>query len=473
MHLDALLGGIEVLSVVGDPTREITGITHDSRRVSPGALFCCVPGRLADGHDFAPLAVAAGAAALLCQRPLGTGATEVVVRDVRRAMGPVAAEFHGRPSAALTLVGVTGTNGKTTTVHLVHSVLAAAGWRSGVIGTLTGARTTPEAPELQALLATMRDQATAAVAVEVSSHALAMHRTAGTRFDVAVFTNLSRDHLDFHASMEDYFAAKASLFEPGVAERAVVNLDDAHGRLLHDAAQVPTVGYQLHDAAELVVGAAQSTFRWRGVPMRVPMGGRFNVSNALAAATVGASLGIDATTIAAGLEAAGPVPGRFESIDEGQPFRVLVDYAHTPDGLEEVLAAAREVAGGHRVIVVFGAGGDRDRAKRPAMGTVAARGADIAVVTSDNPRSEDPGAIISDIMGGVPDQSAPGADAAVLVDADRRAAIAAALAVARAGDVVVVAGKGHETTQTFGEHVVPFDDRAVVHELLREAEASW
>ncbi len=477
-HLDRLLGSIEVLSVAGDPSAVmVTDVAHDSRRAGPGTLFCCVPGRRADGHDFAPAAVSAGAVALLCQRPLGLGAVEIVVRDVRRAMGPLAAQLHDRPSDTLAVVGVTGTNGKTTTVHLLASILEADGRPTGVIGTLTGARTTPEAPELQALLAAMRDQAMAAVAMEVSSHALAMHRTGGTRFEVAVFTNLSRDHLDFHASMEEYFQAKASLFDRGVAAAAVVNLDDPHGRLLHDAAQVPTTGYRLEDAHDLVCAAGQSRFRWRGVDVTVPMGGRFNVSNALAAASAASARGVVAATVAAGLEGAGPVPGRFEPVDEGQPFVVIVDYAHTPDGIDEVLSSARALvrpgAGPGRVIIVFGAGGDRDRAKRPAMGAAAVRGADLVVVTSDNPRGEDPDAIISEIMRGIPDRSARPAGTAVLVEPDRGAALDVALAEAAPGDVVVVAGKGHERTQTMGDRVLAFDDREVLRGALRRREGRW
>jgi UDP-N-acetylmuramoyl-L-alanyl-D-glutamate--2,6-diaminopimelate ligase len=339
-----------------------------------------------------------------------------------------------------------------------------------MIGTLTGARTTPESSELQALLASMVVEGKQAVAMEVSSHALAQHRVDATRFAVAVFTNLSRDHLDFHASMEEYFEVKARLFEPDRSSVGVVNVDDPHGRLLVEAARIPMHPFSLDDAVDLEVGAASSTFRWQGEAVRLPLGGRFNVSNALAAATAARLLDVPAATIAAGLSSAAPVAGRFEPVDAGQPFRVVVDYAHTPDGLEQLLAAAREVAGSGRVIVVFGAGGDRDRTKRPAMGAIAARLADRVVVTSDNPRSEEPRAIIDEIVAGAGDRTR------IVVEPDRRVAIDLALDGAAAGDVVVVAGKGHETTQTIGARVLEFDDRVVVREgleRLRRAGAGW
>jgi UDP-N-acetylmuramoyl-L-alanyl-D-glutamate--2,6-diaminopimelate ligase len=301
--------------------------------------------------------------------------------------------------------------------------------------------------------------------MEVSSHALALHRVDGTNFAMAVFTNLTRDHLDFHGTMERYFEAKARLFTAGFAARAVVNADDPHGRLLLDAAEIPTVPYSLADVSGLELRPSGSAFTWRDERVAVPIGGRHNVMNALAAATAAGELGIPIPTIALGIGNAGPVPGRFEPIDEGQAFSVVVDYAHTPDGLERVLEAAREVAAGQRVVVVFGAGGDRDRTKRPAMGAAAAAGADIAIVTSDNPRSEDPGAIIAEVVSGAPASS-------LMVQPDRRQAISLAFDEASAGDVVVIAGKGHEITQTIGDLVLPFDDRVVAREeLLRLAGA--
>ena len=462
MQLSSLLDGLDVREVRGDASVEITGVTHDSRLVQPGSLFCCVPGRVSDGHDHAPAAVAAGASALLCERVLDLAAAEVVVADARAAMGPVAAAFHGHPSRAMDVVGVTGTNGKTTTTWLLRAILEHAGRPTGVIGTLDGTRTTPEATDLQARLAGLRDEGMTAVAMEVSSHALALDRVAGTRFRVAVFTNLSQDHLDFHESMEDYFAAKARLFEPSLADTAVVNVDDPRGMLLLRAAHVPTTGYSVRsDVEDLVLGAASSTGTWRGRRLVVPLGGEFNVANALAALSAATLLGVDEDTALAGLASAPAVPGRFERVETGRGFGVVVDFAHTPDGVEQLLRAARAVTPDGRVIVVLGAGGDKDRQKRPLMGEAAARLADVVVVTSDNPRSEDPAAIAEAVRSGT---TAGRAD--VRVELDRRAAIAAALAEAQDGDLVVVAGKGHETTQIIGDRVLPFDDREVVRDVL-------
>jgi UDP-N-acetylmuramoyl-L-alanyl-D-glutamate--2,6-diaminopimelate ligase len=462
MHLDHLLEGIAVEDRRGDASVDVTGVTHDSRQVGPGSLFCCVPGRVTDGHDHAPGAVAAGAVALLCERPLDLPVAQVVVADARATMGPVAAAFHGHPSASMDVVGVTGTNGKTTTTFLLQAILEAAGRPTGVIGTLSGARTTPEAPELQARLAELRDEGRRAVAMEVSSHALALDRVAGTRFRVAVFTNLSRDHLDFHETMEDYFAAKARLFEPRYADVAVVNADDPRGRLLADAASVPTRTYSLHDVEGLELGATTSTGTWRGHRLVVPLGGSFNVANALAALGAAVELGVDEATAVAVLDGAAQVPGRCEVLSTDQQVEVVGDYAHTPDGVEQVLKAARAVAAG-RVLVVLGAGGDRDWDKRPMMGEAAARHADVVVVTSDNPRSEDPEVIAAAVAAG----AAGHRD--VRVELDRRAAIELAVHDARPGDVVVVAGKGHETTQTIGDRVLPFDDREVVRDVLDSA----
>ena len=462
MQLSALLDGLDVHEVRGDASVEVTGVTHDSRRVAPGFLFCCVPGRRTDGHDHARGADDAGAVALLCERPLDLAAAEVVVGDARASMGPVAAAFHGHPSHAMDVVGVTGTNGKTTTTWLLRAILEHAGRRTGVIGTLDGARTTPEATDLQARLAELRDAGSAAVAMEVSSHALALDRVAGTRFRVAVFTNLSQDHLDFHESMEDYFAAKARLFEPALTDRAVVNVDDPRGLLLVHAAHVPTTGYSVrNDVEALELGSASSTGRWRGRPLVVPLGGEFNVANALAALTAATLLGVDEDVALAGLAQAPAVPGRFERVETGRGYGVVVDFAHTPDGVEQLLRAARAVTPSGRVLVVLGAGGDKDRQKRPLMGEAAARFGDVVYVTSDNPRSEDPAAIAEAVRTG-----AAAGPAEVRVELDRRAAIAAALAEARDGDLVVIAGKGHETTQIIGDRVLPFDDREVVRDVL-------
>ncbi len=459
--VDALEGRAPIvdLVVVGETTTALGRAVHDSRTVEPGDVFCCVVGANHDGHDHAPAAVAAGAAALVCERPLGLGVPELRVRSVRAAMGPVAAALVGHPSEHLEVVGITGTNGKTTVAHLLAATLEAAGRSCGIIGTLTGTRTTPEAPELQERLAALVAEGTGAVAMEVSSHALDLHRVDGTRFRLAVFTNLSRDHLDHHGDMASYFQAKARLFEPELCDGAVCNLDDPHGRLLVDAARVPTVGYSLADAEALVLGPHGSRFRWRGVEIELPLAGRFNVSNALAVATVAAELGLEPAEVARGLAGGSNVPGRFERVDVGQGFLAVVDYAHTPDGLEQVLTSVRELVDG-RIIVVFGAGGDRDRSKRVHMGEVAARSGDVVVLTTDNPRSEPPAAIISEVRRGMED------DVDLRVEPDRRAAIALAVSEAADGDVVVVAGKGHETTQIIGDDVRPFDDREELRSAL-------
>jgi UDP-N-acetylmuramoyl-L-alanyl-D-glutamate--2,6-diaminopimelate ligase len=361
------------------------------------------------------------------------------------------------------VVGITGTNGKTTTSYLLAAVMEHAGRPTGVLGTLTGAFTTPEAPELQARLATLADEGKRAVAMEVSSHALAMHRVDGTRFRVAVFTNLGRDHLDFHRTPERYFAAKAALFTPELADHGVVNADDVRGRQLLDLAPIPLTPFSMADAAGLVVGPTSCRFCWRGQPVELPLGGRFNAANALAAASAASLLGIDDHTIATALSMAAPVPGRMEAIDAGQPFRVIVDFAHTPDALAGLLSELRAVADG-RVIVVFGCGGDRDREKRPLMGRAASEGADEVVVTSDNPRHEAAEAIIDEIVAGIPVPRR----GSVAIQADRRTAIAVAFDAAGPGDVVVIAGKGHETTQTVDDEHRPFDDRVVARMLLEE-----
>ncbi|WP_426572587.1 UDP-N-acetylmuramoyl-L-alanyl-D-glutamate--2,6-diaminopimelate ligase [Aquihabitans sp. McL0605] len=457
-------GSLGALDLVGDPAVAVTAITHDSRRVGPGSLYCCVPGAVFDGHDFAEAAVAAGAAALLCERRLAVDVPQLVVPSVRRAMGPLAAAVHGFPSESLELVGITGTNGKTTIAALLASIAAAAGRPSGVIGTLTGARTTPEAPELQELLAEMASAGRELVAMEVSSHALDLHRVDGCRFRVAVFTNLSQDHLDHHGTMEAYFAAKARLFGPELCDLAVLNLDEPHGRLLADAAQVPYIGYSLDQAEHLSLSAEGSRFTWRGAVIDLPLPGRFNVANALAAATAAEALGVPVDAIARGLAGAGVVDGRFERIDNGQPFLAAVDYAHTPEGLRQLLEAARELATG-RVIIVFGAGGDRDPGKRPKMGEAAGELADVVVLTTDNPRGEDPAAIISAVQNGM-DQPND-----LRIEPDRAAAIALAVEESGPGDVLLVAGKGHETTQIIGDVITEFDDREVLRGAL--VAAGW
>lgn len=467
MRLSALIAGLADADLRGDDV-EISDVVLDSRAVRPGALFCCVTGATVDGHDFAAAAADAGAAALLVERRLGLDLPQVIVPEVRAAVAPVAAQFHGHPAESITVVGITGTNGKTTTAQLLGDILRVDGRRVEVLGTLSGARTTPEAPDLQRMLAGWRDAGVDVVVMEVSSHALALHRVDGTRFRVAVFTNLSRDHLDFHASMEEYFETKARLFEPRFSDRAVVNLDTPHGRLLRDSATIPTDGFSLDEVSALVLGLDGSTFDWRGQHVELPLGGSFNVSNALAAANTALVLDVEPSVIARGLSGAAVVPGRFEAVDEGQPHAVIVDFAHTPDGLDQVLRAAGELVteGSGRVIVVFGCGGDRDPSKRGPMGAIAAARADVVVVTADNSRSEPSDRIAAAIMEGI-EHSRPSRAHEVIVDLDRRSAIGRALSLATAGDVVVIAGKGHETTQTIGDLVEPFDDRLVAAEWLR------
>jgi len=448
--------------VVGDLHTVVSSATHDSRRVRPRGLFCCVRGARADGHDYAAAAVAAGATALVVDHELDLPVTQIVVNDVRIAMGPLCAALYGHPARRLTVVGITGTNGKTTTAHLLAHILRSVGQPVAVLGTLSGAFTTPEAPDLQEHLAALAQGGVTAVVMEVSSHALALHRVDGMQFDLAVFTNLGRDHLDLHGTMEQYLAAKERLFTADLASAGVVNLDDPAGRVIAERAAIEITGYSLGELAQIEVHADRHSYRWRGCKVSVPIGASFNVTNSLAAATAAAVLGIDPADVAAALATAPAVPGRFEPVEEGQSFHVIVDFAHTPDGLGAVLGAARSAAGSHRVIAVFGCGGDRDRTKRPRMGEVAAGAADLVVVTSDNPRSEEPRAIIGEILAGVPADLLPN----VLVEPDRALAMEAAFRIARPGDVVVVAGKGHEATQTIGDQVLQFDDRAVARRIL-------
>ena len=473
----------------GDADVEVSAITHDSRRTTPGSCFACIPGAVTDGHDHAADAVARGAVALLVERPLPLPVPQARVASVRAVLGPVAAALFGDPSASMRVLGVTGTNGKTTTTYLLEAIARRAGDRVGVVGTVgarlagepitdavAGAHTTPEASDLQALLARMRDAGADTVAMEVSSHALDQHRVDGTQFAAVCFTNLSREHLDYHGTLDAYFEAKASLFTRTRTPAAAVNLDDARGaelarRALADGLDVWT--YSVDDASA-DVGASTVTFgahatratlvdRRSGTEaiVELPLVGEFNLANALAAAATSRSAGVPFAAVVAGLADPLVVPGRLEGVDAGQPFAVLVDYAHTPDALGRVLDAARPLAAtGGRVVCVFGCGGDRDPGKRPLMGEAVAARADLAVLTSDNPRSEDPQAIADAVLPGL----AGAAD--VQVELDRRRAIALALGAARSGDVVVVAGKGHETGQTAQGRTVPFDDRVVAREEL-------
>jgi UDP-N-acetylmuramoyl-L-alanyl-D-glutamate--2,6-diaminopimelate ligase len=456
----------------------ISGVTYRSGDVVPGALFFCVPGERTDGHRYAGEAVSAGASTLVVERwldPPADRAVQVLVRSVREAMGPMSAAFYGWPGNRMPVVGVTGTNGKTTTTYLLEGVFRAAGIEAGVIGT-TGVRvggrpapfdrTTPEAPDLQRLLASMLDAGVGGVAMEVSSHGLDQHRVDGTRFACVAFTNLSQDHLDYHGTLEAYFAAKARLFTPVFAVRGVVNGDDPAGRRLAAASSIPVVTFGLDADADIrATGVDVSPdgvrFLIDGLEVKSRLRAPFNVSNCLAAIAVARELGLDDTVTADGIASVEEVPGRLESIEAGQPFAVLIDYAHTPDSLANVLRAARQLTDG-RVIAVFGCGGDRDRGKRPLMGEAVTSAADLAVITSDNPRSEDPVAIIAEIVPG-----AQRGGGSFLLEPDRRAAIRYAVSEARPGDLVLIAGKGHETGQEFADHTDPFDDREVAREQLR------
>ena len=465
MPLRDVISRVQPELVIGDAHGVlVSDVQFDHRLVHPnteaGDLFCCVPGEHRDGHDFAGLAVEAGAVALLCERPVtdaGKSAQLVVgAGRSRTAMAEAACTVHHDPAAQLTTVGVTGTNGKTTTTYLLQSVLEAEGWPTSVIGTLGGARTTPEAPDLQRQLAAAVTGGRRAVALEVTSHALVQHRVDGYAHDVAVFTNLSQDHLDFHGTMERYFEAKATLFTHEHARNGVVNADDPYGERLMEQCKIPVRAFRLSDASSLKMDLRASRFVLEGHSVHLHLTGEPNVRNALAAAAAARVLGASAANIADGLSAAKGVPGRFEFVENALGLAVVVDYAHTPSALQEALAAIRLLSGEGRLVVVFGAGGDRDREKRPLMGRAVTGSADIAVLTSDNPRHEDPNAIIREVETGC-----DGA-AELVVEPDRREAIALALGLARRGDVVVVAGKGHETVQQTGDRLAEFDDREVV-----------
>ncbi|HEX5310131.1 MAG TPA: UDP-N-acetylmuramoyl-L-alanyl-D-glutamate--2,6-diaminopimelate ligase [Solirubrobacteraceae bacterium] len=484
---------------------EIAQLAYDSRAVAPRALFFCVPGHERDGHEFAVAAVASGAAALVLERSLGLGVPELLVESVRDAMGPIAVRFYDDPTSRLQVLGVTGTNGKTTSAHLLRHLIEAQGERCGLLGTVRtviagserdadwgsiphsrhaagapiGQRTTPEAIDLQRDFRAMLDGGDAYCAMEVSSHALSLQRTRGTRFAAAIFTNLTQDHLDFHATMEDYFQAKRQLFLPvdGLPAPAVsvVNVDDPYGRRLvgelDRAVTFAIDGDADYRAHHLRTDLSGSRFRLSTPDgersISLPLAGRYNVANALAALAACHALGGQLDVLVAGLESGVRVPGRLEPVEEGQGFAVLVDYAHTPDSLENVLSAAHGLGDG-RVICVFGAGGDRDRGKRPLMGEIGARLADVLVVTSDNPRSEDPEQILAEIMAGARSAERPARAPAVEAQVDRRAAIERAVDIARDGDVLVIAGKGHEQGQELaGGMKVPFDDVTVAREALR------
>jgi UDP-N-acetylmuramoyl-L-alanyl-D-glutamate--2,6-diaminopimelate ligase len=477
--MNLLFDDITVIETAGDPAAvDVRGIAHDSRRVVPGDLFCCVPGELSDGHAFAAEAVDRGAVGLLCEhfvpelldRPVVQ--TLVAPGTIRPVMARLAAAFYGFPARDLLTIGVTGTNGKTTVTRLLGDLLEATGRPTTVLGTLSGVRTTPEATELQGLLAQVRDRQLVdgrshVVAMEVSSHALAQSRVEGIHFDVAAFTNLSHDHLDYHGTMEEYFGVKSALFTADHAVRGVINADDPWGQRLLRKSRIPMVAVHRHDASDVVLAPGRTWFTWRGHRVATPLTGAVNVDNALLAAETALILGVEIPEIVAAFPHVSPAPGRFQVLSAptspagaalgSPPFTVVVDYAHTPAGLDVVLREARGMAGeGGRVLVAFGCGGNRDRAKRPKMGHAASLLSDVAVLTSDNPRDEDPLSIIEEVRAGVAADAPP--HAAFMVEPDRRAAIALVLEEARAGDVVVIAGKGHEDYQEIGGVRLPFDD---------------
>ena len=477
VDLEALIRALAPSEVTGARPVAIGDLAYDTRNVSAAALFFCVSGARVDGHDLAWEAIENGAAALVVERVLDVDVPQLVVEDVRAAMAVAADVFFGEPTRELEIVGVTGTNGKSTTAFLLHSMLEAAGRRPGLVGTVSwivggeeraAPFTTPEAIELQRLFREMVDSGDRSAAIEASSHGAAFRRLDRVRFDALVFTNLSQDHLDLHGTMEEYFQAKRRLFTGPQPPPAAVNLGDEWGqRLAAELAashRAPLVTFGLEEGAEMWADCLELTvegsrFQAGGMTFETSLRGTFNVENVLGAVSAGLLLDLDEESIQEGVARVSQVPGRFEAIAAGQPFAALVDYAHTPDSLETVLRAARDLGEG-RVIVVFGAGGDRDRGKRALMGKVAVECADVAIVTSDNPRSEDPLAIIQDVL--------QGAGTDVEIDLDRRSAIHRAVGLAEPGDVVVVAGKGHEQGQEIAGSVQPFDDRVVVREALAE-----
>ncbi|TAJ09625.1 MAG: UDP-N-acetylmuramoyl-L-alanyl-D-glutamate--2,6-diaminopimelate ligase [Nitrospirae bacterium] len=498
MRLAELIEPLEAVTRPGGLGVEVTGLTDDSRCVKPGHVFVAVKGGKADGHRHLVQAVQAGAAALVVQEPPAGGSVPpavpvIQVPDSRRAVGLLAGRFHGDPSSRLTMIGVTGTNGKTTITYLCRAVLEAAGRKVGVIGTVAyqigaevipASHTTPGAVELQALLARMVAAGLDTAVMEVSSHALALDRTAGCEFDLAVFTNLTQDHLDFHADLEEYFQAKVRLFSALSPtgrklkpKRAIVNVDDERGPRVCQACRVPVWTYAIRRPADIRAEAVRLSLAGTNFTVVTPVGrfevasklvGEHNVYNLLAAIGVGLQEGLTQEQIRAGLASVENVPGRFERVEAGQDFTVVVDYAHTEDALMRLLAAANRLKTG-RVITLFGCGGDRDRGKRPKMGRVAAEQSDVVVLTSDNPRSEDPAAILREVEVGVKEAlAAAPARAQYRVIADRRQAIEAAIREARTGDTVLIAGKGHEDYQIIGSQKLHFDDREVAREALRK-----
>ncbi|MBA4860127.1 UDP-N-acetylmuramoyl-L-alanyl-D-glutamate--2,6-diaminopimelate ligase [Streptomyces sp. PSKA54] len=482
------------LGVTVPGAAEVSGITHDSRAVRPGDVYAALPGARFHGADFAAQAAGLGATAILtdptgAERAAATALPVLVVDDPRGRMGELAATVYGHPGRDLLQIGITGTSGKTTTAYLIRGGLAVSDGMPGLIGTvetrigderIKSERTTPEATDLQALFAVMRERGVKSVAMEVSSHALVLGRVDGCVFDVAVFTNLSPEHMEFHSDMEDYFRAKAQLFTPKRSKQGVVNVDDEYGRRLAKEASVPVVTFSAEGhpdadwrAEDVVVGPMDSHFtavgpRGERITAKSPLPGPFNVANTLAAIVALATAGLDPQGAANGIAAVPGVPGRLERVDAGQPYLAVVDYAHKTDAVESVLRALRKITEG-RLHVVLGCGGDRDKTKRAPMGAAAARLADTAVLTSDNPRSEDPLAILATMLAGAAEVPAH-ERGEVQVFEDRAAAIAAAVALARPGDTVLVAGKGHEQGQDIAGVVRPFDDRQVLREAIQNTQ---
>ncbi|MFZ5647236.1 MAG: UDP-N-acetylmuramoyl-L-alanyl-D-glutamate--2,6-diaminopimelate ligase [Bacillota bacterium] len=482
MYLKDLLEDVAVLKVEGSDEIEIKGISYDSRTIDPGFLFVAVEGYKTDGHYYAFQAVEAGAAAVMVQREVDVppGVAVVLAENTRVGLAQVSAAFYGHPCRKMRMVGVTGTNGKTTTTNLIASVYRSAGRKVGLIGSIANyigdrkldvSHTTPESTDLQKLLREMVDEKTEVAVIEVSSHALYLERVMGCEYDVAVFTNLTQDHLDFHRDMEEYFESKAKLFRcVGIGVKkgpkyVVVNCDDPHAERLISVAKVPVITYGLSEKADIravdvkVTGHGCSftvvSEKYGSVKLNIKLAGLFNVYNTLAAYAVGVAGGLSPQLVKGALEQVRGIPGRFELVDRGQAFTVVVDYAHTPDGLENILKAASAVARG-RIITVFGCGGDRDRTKRPIMGEIAGRYSDLPIITSDNPRTEDPLKIIKEIEEGIKKVAQP---EKYRVIPDRREAIKAAIGLAAQGDMVVIAGKGHEDYQIVGNRKFHFDDR--------------
>lgn len=485
MLLADLVTALAPLQTSGSLEREITGIAYDSRLVKPGDLFVAIPGFVDDGHNYLAEAATRGAVAAITSRaaPIPEQLTSIRVTDSRRALGVVATKFFSYPSRQLRVIGVTGTNGKTTTTFLIDSLLRQAGYRTGIVGTvhiqigdakLESIRTTPESLDLQQLLAKMVEAQVSHAVLEVSSHALALNRLGGCEFDIAVFTNLTQDHLDLHGDMQNYLAAKAKLFsgldpDGKPHKRAIINGDDAAAALLRSVSRVPITSYGIKRPADLQAVEAMVTplgtefkvlqaGKLLGLT-RVPTPGYFSVYNALAAIAVALTEGVSWAVISESLPESQSVPGRFQPVRAGQPFAIIVDYAHTPDSLENILQTARGFTKG-RIIVVFGCGGDRDRGKRPQMGRIASQLADIVIITTDNPRSELPQAIAHDILRGVV------GPADITVELDRASAIRHAVSQARPGDAVLIAGKGHETYQIFADRIIHFDDREVAEQAV-------